>query len=290
MARSNLFPETFQRKPEWLRKRITLEDHRAMKKLLSETGLNTICQEAQCPNISECWRHNTATFLIGGKICTRNCRYCDVETGRPEEINRSEIKQVTYSVQKLGLKFVVITAPSRDDLTDGGAKHFYDVTQNILSECPDTKVELLIPDFKGRSASIEKVVQSGASIIGHNVETVPRLYDIRHAATYERSLEVLRLTEELGRGSILTKSGIMVGLGETENEVIQVFKDLLNVNCRLISIGQYLAPPGEYAPIHEFVHPDQFARYKEIALDLGFNFVNSSPYARSSYLAHEYIQ
>lgn len=278
------------RKPEWMRKRITLADHRQMDQLLAETGLNTICQEAKCPNISECWRHNTATFLIGGKNCTRNCRYCDVDTGRPQPIDSSEIEKVTASVKQLGLEYVVITAPSRDDLHDGGAEHFANVTESILKHCSKTKVELLIPDFKGRIESIRRVVDSGATIIGHNVETVPSLYRIRHGATYEGSLDVLRIAEEIGRGKILTKSGIMVGLGETEEEVIQVFKDLLHVNCRLISIGQYLAPSGDYEPIREFIHPDQFDRYREIALDLGFDYVHSSPYARSSYMAHEYVK
>lgn len=289
MSNKNVIPARKAKKPEWLRKRLTLNDHKNMDTLLNSTGLHTICQEARCPNISECFRHNTATFLILGKTCTRACRYCNVDTGKPSPVDQSEIQKVTDSIIELGLHFVVITSPTRDDLSDGGAQHFYDVTQSIISQSPQTKVELLIPDFKGNRVAIETVVNSGATIIGHNVETVPSLYHIRHAADYKRSLEVLRVAEEMGRDTIQTKSGIMVGLGETEAEVVAVLRDLIEVNCRLISIGQYLSPSGDYETVKEYIHPDQFARYKEIALDMGFNYVHSSPYARSSYMAHEYI-
>ena len=276
-------------KPEWLRKKLSGTAQKDMEKLLKDGGLHTICQEAKCPNISECFSKKNATFLILGDTCTRRCTYCNVKTGKPDGVNEDEIEQVTIAVQKLGLKFVVITSPARDDLDDGGALQFYKVTKNILENTTDAQVELLIPDFKGKIESIQKVVDSGAVIIGHNVETVPRLYRVRRNATYERSLKVLQKIKDLGGDAIKTKSALMVGLGETEDEMVQVFKDLLAVGCKFLSIGQYLAPSGDYEKVIEFVRPEQFDRYKKLALDLGFEFVHSTPYARSSYLAHEYL-
>ena len=276
-------------KPVWLRKKLSNTAQKDMEQLLKDGGLHTICQEAKCPNISECFSKKNATFLILGDTCTRRCTYCNVKTGKPDGVNENEINEVTIAVQKLGLKFVVITSPARDDLDDGGALQFYKVTKNILENTSDTQVELLIPDFKGNVESIQKVVDSGAVIIGHNVETVPRLYRVRRNATYERSLEVLRKIKELGGDAVKTKSALMVGLGETEDEMVQVFKDLVAVGCKFLSIGQYLAPSGDYEKVIEFVKPEQFERYKTLALELGFEFVHSTPYARSSYLAHEYL-
>lgn len=276
-------------KPIWLRKKLSNTAQKDMEQLLKDGGLHTICQEAKCPNISECFSKKNATFLILGDTCTRRCTYCNVKTGKPDGVNEDEINQVTIAVQKLGLKFVVITSPARDDLEDGGALQFYKVTKNILENTSDTQVELLIPDFKGNIESIQKVVDSGAVIIGHNIETVPRLYRVRRNATYERSLEVLKKIKELGGDAVKTKSALMVGLGETEDEMVQVFKDLVAVGCKFLSIGQYLAPSGDYEKVIEFVKPEQFDRYKTLALELGFEFVHSTPYARSSYLAHEYL-
>lgn len=276
-------------KPIWLRKKLSNTAQKDMEQLLKDGGLHTICQEAKCPNISECFSKKNATFLILGDTCTRRCTYCNVKTGKPDGVNEDEINQVTIAVQKLGLKFVVITSPARDDLDDGGALQFYKVTKNILENTSDTQVELLIPDFKGNIESIQKVVDSGAVIIGHNIETVPRLYRVRRNATYERSLEVLKKIKELGGNAVKTKSALMVGLGETEDEMVQVFKDLVAVGCKFLSIGQYLAPSGDYEKVIEFVKPEQFDRYKTLALELGFEFVHSTPYARSSYLAHEYL-
>ena len=278
------------RKPEWLRKNISFSAQKKMDQLLNEVGIHTICQEAKCPNISECFENKNATFLILGGICTRRCTYCNVTTGKPFEVNLEEIEQVTTAVKKLGLKFVVITSPARDDLLDGGSKQFYEVTKNILEELPDTQVELLIPDFQARRESIQEVVKSGAVIVGHNMETVPRLYNIRKASKYERSIEVLRMIKEEGGDKVKTKTALMVGLGETEEEMIQVFKDLIAVDCRLLSIGQYLAPSREFEPVVEYVKPSQFNKYKQIALDMGFDFVHASPYSRSSYMAHEYVK
>lgn len=279
------------RKPEWLRKKITPSAQIEMETLLKDVGgLHTICQEAKCPNISECYANKNATFLILGNICTRRCDYCNVLTGLPTEVDLSEIQKVTTSVLHLGLKFVVITSPARDDLKDGGAEQFYRVTQDILEKSPGTQVEILIPDFKAKEESLQRAVDSGAVIIGHNIETVPRFYKIRKNASYERSIHVLKRLKEMGGDAIKTKSALMVGLGETEEEMVAVFKDLISVGCKFLSIGQYLAPSGEYAKVIEYVTPEQFARYKQIALDMGFEFVHSTPYARSSYMAHEYLQ
>lgn len=277
------------KKPQWLRKKISTIAQREMDTLLLDGGINTICQEAKCPNISECFANKNATFLILGTTCTRRCTYCNVHTGLPTEVDLSEIQKVTTSVLKLGLKFVVITSPARDDLKDGGAEQFYRVTKDILEKSPSSQVEILIPDFKAKEESLQRVVDSGAVIIGHNVETVPSLYKIRKNASYERSLQVLKRLKELGGDKIKTKSALMVGLGETEEEMVQVFKDLINVGCKFLSIGQYLAPSGDFEKVYEFVRPEQFDRYKKICLDLGFEFVHSTPYARSSYMAHEYL-
>ncbi|AZL53683.1 lipoyl synthase [Aliarcobacter skirrowii] len=279
------------KKPEWLRKKLTPHAQIEMENLLKDVGgLHTICQEAKCPNISECFANKNATFLILGNICTRRCTYCNVTTGKPHSVDLSEIQKVTTSVLRLGLKFVVITSPARDDLADGGAEQFYRVTKDILEKSPQTKVEILIPDFKANEESLKRVIDSGATIIGHNVETVPSLYRIRRNGTYERSLEVLRKLKELGGDKIKTKSALMVGLGETEDEMIAVFKDLLSVGCKFLSIGQYLAPSGDFEKVIEYVKPEQFKRYEQLAYDLGFEFVKASPYARSSYMAHQYLQ
>ena len=287
---NNLNKKVNFKKPEWLRKKLVPTAQKEMEALLDGHGLHTICQEAKCPNISECFAKKNATFMILGDLCTRRCQYCNVKTGNPNGyVNKEEVEKITISVKKLGLKFVVITSPARDDLKDGGANHFYEVTKNILENTQDTQVEILIPDFQASDESLKKVVDSGAVIIGHNIETVPSLYKIRKGATYQRSIDVLKRLKELGGNKIKTKSALMVGLGETEEEMIQVFKDLREVGCDFLSIGQYLAPSGDYAKVKEFVKPEQFDRYKKLAKDLGFSFVHSTPYARSSYLAHEYL-
>jgi len=280
--------KTSIRKPDWLRKKISFGAQKQMDQLLNDVGIHTICQEARCPNISECFSHKQATFLILGNICTRRCTYCNVLTGQPYSVNLKEIEQVTTAILKLDLKYVVITSPARDDLDDGGAKHFYEVTKDILEKSPQTKVELLVPDFKGDIDAIKIVANSGAIVVGHNIETVPRLYNIRKASTYKRSLQVLK-DIKLQNPNIKTKSALMVGLGETKQEMIEVFKDLLEVDCKLLSIGQYLAPSNEFEKVVEYVKPSVFNEYKKIALDMGFDFVHSSPYTRSSYMAHEYV-
>ncbi len=282
--------EKRQRKPEWLRKKISFSAQKDMDQLLKENGIHTICQEAKCPNISECFAAKTATFLILGGICTRRCTYCNVTTGAPDAVNKKEIDQVTDAVKQLGLKFVVITSPARDDLKDGGAQQFLEVTRNVLEEVPGTQVELLVPDFQANMASIKTVANSGAVIVGHNIETVPRLYHIRKASIYQRSLDVLKEIKNHAPKGVKTKSAIMLGLGETKEEVLAVFEDLLDVGCRLLSVGQYLAPSNEYEKVQEYITPQQFEEYKHIALEMGFEYVHASPYARSSYMAHEFVK
>ena len=282
-------PTAHKRKPSWLNKKISFSAQRKMEELLHNASLHTICQEAKCPNISECFAKKQATFLILGNICTRKCTYCHVTTGRPMTVDTKEIANVTESVLALGLKHVVITSPARDDLSDGGANHFYEVTRSIKEASSDTAVELLVPDFRGNIDSIKRVIESGAEIIGHNIETIPRRYDIRKGGKYDRSIEVLRQIHELGKHKTKTKTGIMVGFGESEKEMIEVFKELLSVGCKLLSIGQYLPPSKEFEKLVEYVTPEQFERYKDIALSMGFDFVHSSPYTRSSFMAHEYL-
>ncbi|QKF83527.1 lipoyl synthase [Halarcobacter ebronensis] len=287
--RENIKNSENGRKPQWLRKKLQFGAQKQMDQLLKNVGIHTICQEAKCPNISECFSKKNATFLILGAICTRRCSYCNVATGKPLGVNEKEIEQVTTSVKALELKYVVITSPARDDLKDGGAKQFSLVTKNILKELPNTKVELLIPDFQGNLDSLKLVANSGATVLGHNIETVPRLYKIRKAANYKRSLQVLKKLKALAPKETKTKTALMVGLGESQEEMIEVMKDLREVGCDYLSIGQYLAPSNEYEKVVEYVRPSQFEKYKQIALDMGFEFVHSSPYTRSSYLAHEYV-
>ena len=276
------------RRPEWLRKKVSFKAKRDTDELLKDVGIATICQEAMCPNISECFGKKQATFLILGSVCTRACTFCNVTRGKPEDIDYKEIEKVVEAIKRLELKNVVITSVTRDDLSDGGAKHFFECVKAIKEFDKDIKIELLIPDFNEDRNSIEIVSNSGAQIVGHNIETIKRRYDIRNGSDYERSLRVLKMIKE-SNPRVNTKSGIMLGLGESEEEVVEVFEDLLSVECRFLSIGQYLAPSKKHTPVVEYIKPEQFERYKNIALDLGFRFVHSSPYTRSSYMAHEYL-
>jgi len=278
---------TIPRKPPWLQKKINPAAHADMERLLGDQRLHTVCQEAMCPNISECFRNRQATFLILGKNCTRHCSFCNVSRERPVPPDLSEPERVAETVTRLGLGHVVITSPTRDDLSDGGAGLFAATVREIRSTSPKTRIELLVPDFRGSRESLRVVTEAGPDILGHNVETVPRLYDIRSGADYQRSLAVLRHAAELSP-SLPTKSGIMVGLGEREAEVREVLADLRRVGCVYLSIGQYLAPSRRHYPVQEFIRPEQFASYREQALALGFAHVESGPYVRSSYLAENY--
>ncbi|MBU1667356.1 lipoyl synthase [bacterium] len=276
-------------KPEWLRKKIIPSVHREMEGLLNNGQLKTVCEEAMCPNISECFSHKQATFMILGNICTRACTYCAVGKGKPLIPDLNEPKNVANAVKELGLRHVVVTSSTRDDLSDGGAEHFCKTVKAIKNI--DTKkivVELLIPDMKENKHALSLIANSGAEIIGHNLETVPRLYAVRKGATYERSLHVLKRLVSLNP-KIATKSGIMLGLGENENEVLSLMQDLLDVNCYYLSIGQYLSPSQNHAKVIEYVKPEQFERLKKIGMGMGFKYIKSSPYTRSSYMAHEYL-
>lgn len=275
------------RRPEWLQKKISPAVHRNMDSLLDGLRLHTVCREAHCPNISECYGSGQATFLILGTVCTRLCSFCNVTKKDPLLPDRDEPGRVAEAVRLLGLRHVVITSPTRDDLPDGGATLFAETVCAIRTMSPDTAVELLIPDFGGERSSLEPVVSARPDVLGHNLETVPRLYHIRAGADYCRSLAVLGMVREMD-SSLRTKSGIMLGMGEQEGEVERVFADLLETGCRYLSIGQYLAPSKRHYPVREYLPPETFDRYREKALSMGFLHVESGPYVRSSYHAERY--
>jgi lipoic acid synthetase len=275
------------RKPEWLQKRINPAAHADMERMLGELKLHTVCQEASCPNISECFRQRQATFLILGRACTRLCSFCNVVKQAPLPVDPQEPDRVAEAVVHLGLSHVVITSPTRDDLPDGGAGLYSATTAAIRAASSRTKVELLIPDFMGDRAALTTIVNSRADIVGHNLETVLRLYHIRSGADYRRSLEVLKTLREFDP-ALRTKSGVMVGLGETDVELFSLFADLRQAGCTFLSIGQYLAPSRKHYPVHAFIEPGRFDLYREKALELGFDHVESGPYVRSSYHAAGY--
>lgn len=279
---------TVKRKPEWLR--IDLNKGRSLdyiKEMLEKLSLNTVCKEANCPNRMECFSKKTATFMILGRQCSRNCKFCNVSHGELQNVDPNEPENVAKAAIELGLKHVVITSVTRDDLADGGAGHFVEVIKAIKALDKKIVVEVLIPDLKGDKEALKKVVDAKPEIINHNIETVPRLYDeVRPEAIYKRSLELLK-NVKLMDNNIFTKSGIMVGLGEKEEEVLEVLKSLREVGCDYLTIGQYLAPSKKHHPIIEYVHPITFQKYKEEAIMLGFSFVASNPLVRSSYNAAE---
>ena len=276
-----------QRKPEWLRKRVNPGDQAEMRQLLGELRLNTVCQQALCPNISECFSCGQATFLILGRNCTRLCSFCNVEKTAPLPVDLDESNRVAEAVSRLKLSHVVITSPTRDDLPDGGAAFYAATVSAIRSVSPSTRIELLIPDMQGERASLALVAAASPDIIGHNIETVPALYHIRSGADYRRSLHVLKICKELAPET-RTKSGIMLGMGETEEYVLEAFRDLREVDCDYLSIGQYLAPSRAHYPVQEYIPPIRFDELRQAALDLGFSHVESGPYVRSSYHAGQY--
>lgn len=275
------------RKPSWLQKKINPAAHAEMEGLLNELRLNTVCQQARCPNITECFKNRQATFLILGRICTRLCSFCSVSKEVPLPPEPGEAASVAEAVRRLDLSHVVVTSPTRDDLPDGGAAAYAEVVAQIRSASPQTRVELLIPDFAGDAAALATVVAASPDILGHNLETVPRLYAIRSGADYRRSLQLLERAHRLDP-ELKTKSGLMLGLGEEEGELREVFRDLLEVGCRYLSLGQYLAPSRAHHPVRRFVEPERFDALKEEALALGFTHVESAPYVRSSYHADRY--
>lgn len=280
-------PQT-QTKPVWLRKKyVTDPNQDLVEEILKTFSLNTVCREAMCPNYRECFAHKTATFLILGKNCTRNCGFCNVGHCRPEPVDPDEPERVGKATAGLGLRYVVVTSVTRDDLPDGGAAHFAAVVREIRKLSPTIAIEVLIPDFQGNESALAVVVDAGPAVISHNIETVKDLYSqVRAQADYRRSLGVIKNIGRLN-SQIRGKSGIMVGLGESKEQVIELFEDLRSVNCSILTIGQYLAPSREHYPVKEFVKPEVFEEYRRIAMNMGFEYVASAPFVRSSYHAGE---
>ncbi len=278
-----------QRKPQWLHKKLNFTQKKDVEQKLKSIGVHTVCQEAMCPNISECFSKRNATFMILGDTCTRKCTFCNVNKGKPSELDLEEPQKVADAVKSLGLRHVVITSVTRDDLSDGGASVFKECVKAIKERNKAITVELLIPDLKNNKQALKIVANCGAEIIGHNIETVPRLYEVRKGAHYGRSMEVLKTLKELNP-KIKTKSALMLGLGEREDELKEVLQDLLGVNCTLLTMGQYLRPGKEHVEVVEYIEPNKFEEYGKMAKEMGFEFVKSSPYTRSSYMAHEYFE
>jgi lipoic acid synthetase len=274
-------------KPEWFRKVIRPNDLIEMRDLIRDNRLNTVCEEAACPNRGECYRNKTLTVMILGRTCTRNCRFCNVETSKPEDVDSDEPNRVARALSLLHLEYVVITSVTRDDLEDGGAGHFVTAIQKFKEKNPYTVLEVLVPDFVH---SIHKVVRAAPEVISHNVETIPRLYpSVRPQADYERSLSLLALVKKKNP-AIYTKSGMMVGFGETWDEVLGVMKDLRDVQCDIFTIGQYARPSRRHIEVSDWIHPRTFEVYKNQAEKLGFLHVESGPYVRSSFHAAEILK
>lgn len=279
---------SFRRKPEWLKVKLP---HGFKTKdvigLLNDKHLHTICSSGMCPNRAECWGAGTATFMICGNICTRNCKFCNVTNRKPLPLDPQEIIDIAESVKSLNLKHIVMTSVDRDDLPDQGAHHWADAIRTIKERCPGITMEVLIPDFQGRTDLIDLIIEQKPDIISHNMETVRRLTpDVRSVATYDRSLAVLKYIASKG---IRTKSGIMLGLGETREEILETMDDLLAAGCQVMTIGQYLQPSKLHYPVRDYIHPDTFAEYGEIGRKKGFRHVESAPMVRSSYHAEKHI-
>jgi lipoic acid synthetase len=275
-------------KPEWLKMKAPDEAVlNKMENMLKELSLHTVCESANCPNIGKCFRHRTATFMVMGSTCTRNCRFCAVNKGLPEKLDPEEPQNVALASKKLGLKHTVITSVTRDDLEDGGASHFVEIIKAMRRENPESTVELLIPDLKGNWSALKKIIDAKPDILNHNIETVEPLYKkVRPMAIYSRSIELLKQVKIFDK-DVYTKCGIMLGLGETEQQVLKVMDDLLEVGCDILTIGQYLRPSKNHLPVFEYITPQKFEKYKKIAIEKGFKFVASGPYVRSSYKAFE---
>ncbi len=275
-------------KPKWLRVKLpTGEAYRNVRKIVEEHKLHTICESGSCPNMGECWGEGTATFMILGNICTRSCGFCAVDTGRPEAVDEFEPGRVARSVKLMGVKHCVITSVDRDDLQDGGSLIWEQTVKAIRYQSPNTTMETLIPDFAGNWVNLQRIIDVAPEIVSHNLETVRRLTkQVRIQAKYDRSLEVLR---RLKKGGMRTKSGVMLGLGETEQEVLETMDDLRAVNVDILTLGQYLQPTRKHLPVVEFITPEKFAEYREIGLAKGFRYVESGPLVRSSYHAEKHL-
>ena len=291
LVQIDLGPKVRVPKPEWLKARPPLgENYRHLKSLARRLGLHTVCESAQCPNIGECWNDRTATFMLLGNVCTRRCGFCAVPKGRPEPIDWDEPRRVAEAVAALGLKHAVVTSVNRDDDNLGGAKVFAETIRQIRALVPQCSVEVLIPDFQGLDEALQIVLEARPDILNHNTETVPRLYPVvRSGARYQRSLRLLGNVKKLAPG-MLSKSGVMVGLGETTDELLEVFRDLAAQQVDILTVGQYLRPSKHHVPIARFYTPDEFGALKQEALARGFRHVESGPLVRSSYHAHEQAQ
>ncbi|NLA25265.1 MAG: lipoyl synthase [Bacteroidales bacterium] len=276
-----------RQKPEWLNKKMDFRSLAEVTKMLRSLNLNTVCEGAKCPNISECFARNTATFMILGDVCTRNCLFCAIPQHKPRPVDLEEPKHVADASKHLNLKHVVVTSVTRDDLPDGGANQFAQTILEIKKQLPDTTIEVLIPDMKNKHENLDIVIAAKPTIINHNMETVPSIFtQVRPMGNYQRSLDVLEYVKNTAP-DIITKSGIMVGLGETKDEVLQVMDDLRKINCDVMTLGQYLPPSSSHALLKEYVTPETFKFYKEKGIEKGFVYVASSPYVRSSYNAAE---
>ncbi len=285
-------PEEFQekqRKPHWLKVKapggVNFSNIRTM---MRSKSLHTVCEEAHCPNINECWNNGTATFLILGNICTRSCGFCAIITGKPTELDWNEPRRVAESVKTMGVKHAVITSVNRDELKDGGSTIWAETIRAIRELNSDVTIEVLIPDFKGDFEALRRVIDAKPDVLNHNVETIPRLYPkVRPQAKYQRSLDILKESKRMG---MHTKTGMMVGLSETKKEVLEVMDDLISINIDIMTIGQYLQPTKEHLPVARYVHPDEFEEYRNIGLQKGFKIVESGPLVRSSYHAEKHLR
>jgi lipoic acid synthetase len=275
-------------RPEWLKVRAPGgESFTNIKSMMRSKSLHTVCEEAHCPNMGECWNSGTATFMILGDTCTRSCSFCAIKTGKPTHMDYGEPLRVAESIQQMKIKHAVITSVNRDELPDGGAEIWAKTIEESRRLNPKTTIEVLIPDFKGDKKSLELVFGARPDILNHNMETVPRLYrSVRPQANYQQSLDVLEYSKSYG---LKTKTGFMVGLGEEKDEIIRVMKDIRNINVDILTIGQYLQPTANHHPVIRYVHPDEFAEFKKIGLEMGFKFVESGPLVRSSYHAEKHV-
>jgi lipoic acid synthetase len=276
------------KKPNWLRVKLPIgESYKHVRGLVDTHKLHTICESGNCPNMGECWGAGTATFMILGNICTRSCGFCAVATGRPEAVDWDEPQRVAEAIHLMKVKHAVITSVDRDELKDGGSIIWYNTIEAVKGLNPDTTLETLIPDFQGRPDQVQRIINAAPDVVSHNMETVERMTrQVRIQAKYRRSLEVLRLLKE---GGMRTKTGIMLGLGETKEEVIQSMEDLVGVGCDVLTLGQYLQPTKKHLAVQRFVHPDEFAELREIGYELGFDYVESGPLVRSSYHSEKHV-
>ncbi|TVR80364.1 MAG: lipoyl synthase [Saprospirales bacterium] len=281
-------PRERRRKPDWLRVKLPIgENYKKVRNLVDKYNLNTICQSGNCPNMGECWGAGTATFMILGNTCTRSCSFCAVKTGRPPEYDEGEPDRVAEAIDLMGVKHAVITSVNRDERKDRGAEIWYQTVAKTKARCPNVTIETLIPDVRATWWALERMISAGQEVVSHNMETVKSLYrKVRPQAKYDRSLEQIKRTKEYGKR---TKSGIMVGLGESHDEVFQIMDDLLEHGCDVLTIGQYLQPTKMHIEVAEYVHPDVFKMYEEVGMEKGFNFVESGPLVRSSYHAERHL-